>query len=36
VRVEQLEETIQIIKAMWTQERATFQGRHYQVLDATC
>jgi alkanesulfonate monooxygenase SsuD/methylene tetrahydromethanopterin reductase-like flavin-dependent oxidoreductase (luciferase family) len=36
VRVEQLEETLQIIKAMWTQERGTFQGRHYQVLDATC
>jgi alkanesulfonate monooxygenase SsuD/methylene tetrahydromethanopterin reductase-like flavin-dependent oxidoreductase (luciferase family) len=36
VRVAQLEETIQIIKAMWTQERATFQGRHYRVLDATC
>ncbi len=36
VRVEQLEETIQIIKAMWTQERATFQGTHYRVIDASC
>ncbi len=36
VRVEQLEETIQIIKALWTQEKATFQGKHYQVLDASC
>jgi alkanesulfonate monooxygenase SsuD/methylene tetrahydromethanopterin reductase-like flavin-dependent oxidoreductase (luciferase family) len=35
VRVEQLEETLQIVKAMWTQEWATFQGKHYQVLDAT-
>src|SRR5215211_4388431 len=26
VRVEQLEETVQIVKAMWTQEKATFQG----------
>src|SRR5689334_20266572 len=36
VRVAQLEETVQIIKAMWTQEKATFQGAHYLVLDAAC
>jgi alkanesulfonate monooxygenase SsuD/methylene tetrahydromethanopterin reductase-like flavin-dependent oxidoreductase (luciferase family) len=36
VRVEQLEESIQIIKAMWTQEKATFQGTHYRVIDAVC
>jgi alkanesulfonate monooxygenase SsuD/methylene tetrahydromethanopterin reductase-like flavin-dependent oxidoreductase (luciferase family) len=35
-RVEQLEEALQIIKAMWTEERATFTGRHYQVSDARC
>ena len=36
VRVEQLEETLQIIKAMWTQEQAIFVGRHYRVSDARC
>lgn len=36
VRVEQLEETVQIVKAMWTQERATFQGNRYQIHDAIC
>jgi len=36
VRVEQLEEALQIIKAMWTEERATFAGRHYRVRDARC
>jgi len=35
-RVEQLEETLQIIKAMWTETKATFKGRHYQVTDAYC
>jgi alkanesulfonate monooxygenase SsuD/methylene tetrahydromethanopterin reductase-like flavin-dependent oxidoreductase (luciferase family) len=35
-RVEQLEEALQIIKAMWTEERATFAGRHYRVSDARC
>jgi alkanesulfonate monooxygenase SsuD/methylene tetrahydromethanopterin reductase-like flavin-dependent oxidoreductase (luciferase family) len=36
VRVEQLEETLQIVKALWTEETATFMGRHYQVIDAHC
>src|SRR5512145_1382808 len=31
VRVAQLEEALQIIKALWTEERATFEGKHYQV-----
>lgn len=34
VRVEQLEETLQIIRALWTQEKATFVGKHYRVIDA--
>ncbi len=34
VRVEQLEETLQIIKALWTQEKATIVGKHYRVIDA--
>jgi len=36
VRVEQLEETLEIIKAMWTQEQATFVGRHYHINHARC
>jgi alkanesulfonate monooxygenase SsuD/methylene tetrahydromethanopterin reductase-like flavin-dependent oxidoreductase (luciferase family) len=36
VRVEQLEEALQIIKALWTEAPATFAGRYYQVLDAHC
>jgi alkanesulfonate monooxygenase SsuD/methylene tetrahydromethanopterin reductase-like flavin-dependent oxidoreductase (luciferase family) len=36
VRVEQLDETLQIIKTLWTSERVTFEGRHYQVHDARC
>ncbi len=34
VRVEQLEETLQIINALWTQETATFAGKHYRIADA--
>jgi len=36
VRVEQLEETLQIIKAWWTEETATFAGRYYQISTAHC
>jgi alkanesulfonate monooxygenase SsuD/methylene tetrahydromethanopterin reductase-like flavin-dependent oxidoreductase (luciferase family) len=36
VRVEQLEEALQIIRAMWTQEKVTFSGAHYRVVDAQC
>jgi alkanesulfonate monooxygenase SsuD/methylene tetrahydromethanopterin reductase-like flavin-dependent oxidoreductase (luciferase family) len=35
-RVEELDEALHIIKAMWTQERTTFQGKHYRVIDAYC
>ncbi len=36
VRVAQLEETIRIVQAMWTQSRATFDGQYYRVKDAAC
>ena len=33
-RIHQLEEAVQLIKAMWTQPRANFSGRYFQVRDA--
>lgn len=36
VRVEQLEEYVQIVKAMWTEPRATFKGQYYRVEEAYC
>ena len=36
VRVAQLEETLQIIKAMWTEEKVTFEGKYYRVVEARC
>jgi alkanesulfonate monooxygenase SsuD/methylene tetrahydromethanopterin reductase-like flavin-dependent oxidoreductase (luciferase family) len=36
VRVAQLEEAVQIIKGLWTQEQTTFTGRYYQVNQAYC
>jgi alkanesulfonate monooxygenase SsuD/methylene tetrahydromethanopterin reductase-like flavin-dependent oxidoreductase (luciferase family) len=33
-RVEELEEAMRIIKAMWHERQATVQGRHYRVVNA--
>ena len=33
---EELEVTLQIFNALWRDERATVQGKHYQVVDAYC
>ena len=35
-RVTQMNETIRICTALWTQERATFAGKYYRVEDAVC
>ena len=35
-RLDMLEEGMQIVRGMLTQERTTFEGKHYSVQDATC
>ena len=35
-RTEQLGETLQIVKALWTEKQVTFQGQHYAVSGAIC
>ena len=35
-RLDMLEEAVQIIRLMLTEERTNFNGRHYQVVDASC
>jgi F420-dependent oxidoreductase-like protein len=35
-RVTQMNEAIKICVALWTQERATFKGKHYRIEDAVC
>jgi alkanesulfonate monooxygenase SsuD/methylene tetrahydromethanopterin reductase-like flavin-dependent oxidoreductase (luciferase family) len=36
VRVTQLDETVQIVKALWREAPATFASRHYRIRDAYC
>jgi probable F420-dependent oxidoreductase len=33
IRIERLEEALQIIDSMWTQESTTFDGKHYQIRE---
>ena len=35
-RLAQLDEAVQIIKALWTEKQATFTGQHYRVAAAYC
>ena len=35
-RLDQLEEGVQIIRGLFTQETTTFQGKHYRVTNARC
>jgi alkanesulfonate monooxygenase SsuD/methylene tetrahydromethanopterin reductase-like flavin-dependent oxidoreductase (luciferase family) len=35
-RVDELEETVQIVRRMWTEAPATFTGTHYRIEDAYC
>ncbi|WP_165423487.1 LLM class flavin-dependent oxidoreductase [Ktedonosporobacter rubrisoli] len=35
-RVAQLEEALQIIRALWQNSGVTIQGKHYQILEAHC
>jgi alkanesulfonate monooxygenase SsuD/methylene tetrahydromethanopterin reductase-like flavin-dependent oxidoreductase (luciferase family) len=35
-RLEALDESCQIIKEMFTQDRTTVEGKHYHVVDAVC
>jgi len=35
-RIRQLEESVQIAKKMWTEERPSFKGRYYSIEEAIC
>ena len=33
-RLERLDEACEVVRSLWTRERSTFSGRHYQLVDA--
>lgn len=36
IRIEKLDEGLKIMKKMWTQEAASFKGKHYSINNAIC
>ncbi len=36
VRIEQLGEALEVVLRLWTQEKATYQGKYYSLKDAVC
>jgi alkanesulfonate monooxygenase SsuD/methylene tetrahydromethanopterin reductase-like flavin-dependent oxidoreductase (luciferase family) len=36
IRVEQLVDTIEICKRMWSEDKATYHGKHYRIDEAQC
>ena len=36
LRINQLNEALEIAKRMWTQDKATFEGKYYHIKDAIC
>jgi len=36
IRVQMLEEGVQIIRKMWTEDSATFKGKYYEIKEAVC
>lgn len=36
IRIAQMEETIEIVRAMWTESPASYEGKYYRIEDAYC
>jgi len=36
VRVERLAESVELIRRLWTQDRASFEGKYFRLQDAVC
>lgn len=35
-RIKRMEEAVEVIKMLWTEEKASFKGRYYTIEDAVC
>jgi len=36
IRIERMKEAVEIIKKMWTEEKASYKGKHYKINEAVC
>jgi F420-dependent oxidoreductase-like protein len=35
-RIERLSEAVEIVKKLWTEEKVSYSGKHYRIMDAVC
>ncbi len=35
-RIKRMNEAVEIIKKLWTEEKASYNGKHYRIIDAVC
>ena len=36
IRIERMKEIVEIIKKIWTEEKASYKGKHYEINEAIC
>jgi F420-dependent oxidoreductase-like protein len=36
IRIERMKEAVEIIKKMWTEEKTSYEGKHYEINEAVC
>ena len=36
IRIERMKEAVEIIKKMWTEKKASYKGKHYEINEAIC
>jgi F420-dependent oxidoreductase-like protein len=36
IRIERMKEAVEIIKKMWTEKKASYKGKHYEINEARC
>ncbi len=36
MRIDHMKEAVEIIKKMWTEEKASYEGKHYRINEAVC
>ncbi len=36
LRIERMKEAVEIIKKLWTEEKASYAGKHFQIVEAVC
>jgi F420-dependent oxidoreductase-like protein len=36
IRIERMKEAVEIIKEMWTEEKASYKGKHYEINEVVC